>query len=762
MKRLLLLPFLLLSLAVLAGTITVNNLDELRKAEKKAQPGDIILLRNGEWKNVQIKLTCKGTKEKPITIGAETAGKVFITGHSFLKIGGDHIIVKGLYFQQGYAGDGPIIDFRAGKELVANNCRVTECAIVDFNNPRRMDENYWISFYGKNNRLDHCTFRDKKNMGVMIAVILDDERSRENFHSIDHNYFDGRPPLASNSGEIIRVGVSQHCQFNSNTQITDNLFRNCDGETEIVSIKSGGNIVKNNLFRECQGGVVLRHGDNNTVENNLFYGSFKEGTGGVRVINKGQWVVNNLFFACRGVDFRSPLSVMNGIPNSPAHRYVQVTDAVIANNTFYECSAASFCEGSDEERSLPPANVFLANNIFYNSMDSSIYKVSDDIGGFTFIGNRINRSFGGEAPTAPGFMASDFYMQKNDRFPFPVSKGKVALPDSLQKAAIKRLGHPLSSNAGFANISLLRQIIGQSYKGTGCAWLPQRSRTNENYVRADCKNAAEVYEQLKRKEAVAINLTGTDYHLTDPFTVSKNVLFTASAPGDIRFHTGRIPAVFLINGRGALTLRGLSADGSDVKAGSFVCSDTSGSSNHYSFAMYGSSVRNLNRGNGCEAIFRASKSTVADSIVIRENQFAGNFTDAIMMADEKDDKGYYNAEKIYITGNRFDTLQGTLLNIYRGGNDESTMGPQLVFTHNEIRYCRTMDLSPLITFTGVQHTSVFSNNFLNSNPGATLIVYKDIVRARHLLGENVLDHSGSILKNDFVINGEETSTNITR
>ena len=56
----------------------------------------------------------------------------------------------------------------------------------------------------------------------------------------------------------------------------------------------------------------------NTVENNVFLGNGKEGTGGVRIINKGQWVVNNFFYQCRGVDFRSPLSVMNGIPNSPA------------------------------------------------------------------------------------------------------------------------------------------------------------------------------------------------------------------------------------------------------------------------------------------------------------------------------------------------------------------------------------------------------------------------------------------------------------
>jgi poly(beta-D-mannuronate) lyase len=108
------------------------------------------------------------------------------------------------------------------------------------------------------------------------------------------------------------------------------------------------------------------------------------------VINKGQKVINNIFYKCRGVDFRSPLAVMNGIPNSPAHRYVQVTNAEIISNTFYECSPMSLCEGSDTERTLPPDNVIFSNNIFYNTRDSIIYRAYDDIKGIKFSGNKVS------------------------------------------------------------------------------------------------------------------------------------------------------------------------------------------------------------------------------------------------------------------------------------------------------------------------------------------------------------------------------------
>src|SRR6185503_2762170 len=258
MNRLLFLNCLLvLSALANATTIIVKNIDELNTANKNAKAGDIIILQNGDWKDVTIKLNCTGTAEKPITFKAQAAGKVMITGNSRLKIGGTFIVVDGFYFMNGFAGDDDVITFRTDDKQLANNCRVTNTVINDFNNLKRVDENYWIAFYGKNNRLDHCSFIDKKNIGVLLAVILDDDRSRGNFHSIDHNYFGRRPPLASNGGEIIRVGVSQHCQYNSNTQIKNNFFENCDGETEIISIKSCSNIVEGNVFKECQGSVVL-------------------------------------------------------------------------------------------------------------------------------------------------------------------------------------------------------------------------------------------------------------------------------------------------------------------------------------------------------------------------------------------------------------------------------------------------------------------------------------------------------------------------
>lgn len=758
LRLLFLSSFLLILSFAFADTILVRTIDELHAAAKKAQPRDRIILQNGEWNNVTIKLKCNGTKEKPIVFAAQTAGKVKITGNSQLRLGGSYIVVDGLYFTNGYAGSDPVINFRADKDNVANNCRVTNTVVDNFNNLKRMQENYWVSFYGKNNRLDHCSFKDKKNMGVLLAVILDDERSRENFHSIDHNYFGRRPALASNSGEIIRVGVSQHCQFNSNTQITDNFFEECDGETEIVSIKSGSNVVRGNVFKESQGSVVLRHGDNNTVENNVFLGNGKAATGGVRVINKGQWVVNNFFYKCRGVDFRSPLSVMNGIPNSPAHRYVQVTDAVIANNTFVDCTPISLCEGSDAERTLPPANTYLVNNLFYNTSDKILHNVYDKADGFSFAGNEVSPTI--KQDLLNGFVRTTFSSQKNDGKLFPVTKNNrpSSALDSINRIAGTRLTKHLSAKPGFSSLALIKQIQANAFSVCGAKWFQQTKNNPPAIVQTvACRTADDVYAQLNHNKPVIIELTGTSYQLTSPFTISKQVQFTTKQKTAVKIITAPMLAAFVVSGNGNLTLSNLSIDGKELKATYFISSDSAGLSSHYNLSVRNCSISNLSALKGCKSLFYAHKSIIADSIIFRNNNFSNHTTNMISMAEEKDDKGYYNAEKIVISQNVFSNNNGTLLNIYRGGNDESTLGPNLLFSNNKISNCSTAEGNALITLTGVQVSRFVSNVFTNVNSNGTVFQFKDIVRAKHLVEKNVFDRSGTVTANQFVVEKENVT-----
>ncbi len=229
--------------------------------------------------------------------------------------------------------------FARNKENLANHSRVTEVVIDGFNNPERTETDYWVSIYGKHNRFDHNHLAGKSNNGVTLAVRLNTEASQENHHRIDHNYFGHRPILGSNGGETMRIGTSHYSLTDSFTVVENNYFDRCNGEVEIISNKSGGNVFRGNVFFESRGTLTLRHGNGNLVENNIFFGNGADHTGGIRLINKRQTIRNNYLQGLTGTRFGSPLTVMNGVPDSPINRYHQVEDSVIENNTVIDSCA---------------------------------------------------------------------------------------------------------------------------------------------------------------------------------------------------------------------------------------------------------------------------------------------------------------------------------------------------------------------------------------------------------------------------------------
>ena len=120
---------------------------EVSQLESKLQPGDILTLANGTWNDAELTFSASGTNDRHIVVRAETYGKVLLTGNSSLRLGGNYIDVFGLYFINGSTPD-DVITFRTAKQ-VANNCRVSNCAIFNYNPSSRMKENNWIAFFGR-------------------------------------------------------------------------------------------------------------------------------------------------------------------------------------------------------------------------------------------------------------------------------------------------------------------------------------------------------------------------------------------------------------------------------------------------------------------------------------------------------------------------------------------------------------------------------------------------------------------------------------
>lgn len=419
------LVFLLFSfMATGKDIIKVKNEAELKTAISSAKPGDEIILSNGTWKNIQIKFDSKGTKDNPITLRAETSGKVSIEGVSDLKIGGSYLVIRGLYFRNGYTPSKSVIDFHIDSNKIANNCTVTDCVIEDFTQLNRVRSDHWIEFWGRHNELSNSYLSGKSNQGPTIMVILEGNEQINNYHKIINNHFGPRPRKGGPHGETIQIGDSGTSMAPSYTIVEHNLFERCDGEVEIISNKSNNNIYRDNIFYKSEGSLVLRHGNYCTIDSNIFIGDENSDfMGGIRLINTGHWITNNYFYKIKGNEFRSALAVMNGVPKSPQNRYNQVTDAVVAYNTFVDCGTPwqlsvganmdkSAVLPAQEIRSARPTRTIIANNLIYNSGDvKAPIKAYDKIDGILFKKNIINTNYESKSETKE-LQRNDFTLNK--------------------------------------------------------------------------------------------------------------------------------------------------------------------------------------------------------------------------------------------------------------------------------------------------------------------------------------------------------------
>lgn len=714
----------------------VDSQTAYKKALKKVKAGDNIVLANGTYNNFEILFEGKGTKAQPITLKAETKGKVFLTGQSNLRLAGKHLVVSGLVFKDGFTPSSAVVAFRSNKDNLAFHSRVTEVVIDNFTNPDKRESDYWVAIYGQYNRLDHNYLSGKRNKGVTVAVRLNTKESQENHHQIDHNYFGPRPILGSNGGETLRIGTSHYSLSNSFTVVENNYFDRCDGEVEIISVKSGKNEIRNNVFFESRGTLTLRHGNGNLIEENVFIGNGVDHTGGIRVINKDQIIRNNYLEGLTGYRFGSGFTVMNGVPNSSINRYHQVENALIENNTLVNVKHIQLAAGSDAERSAVPINSTIKNNLIINEDGQQPFTLFDDVSGIKFKGNVANTS-------ALKSLASG------------IEKQNVEL-----KRAENGLLYPVSSK--FADKGAKKNLTPTLKSATGPSW----------YSKVDSLVAFESGKTIQVKAeddalfdaVVAANdgdiliLADGEYEARKMIDINKTLTIKAQHKGKAVL-TFQRSTLFQISDGGSLTLDGLAITGNsspDASGNTLVRSQKWGMVENYRFVMRNSSVSALDINHSFH-FFDAGNGSFADYIELTNNHFTNITGDFLRLNKEIEDLGIYNAEYVILKNNIFDNVQGTLVNLYRGGTDESTFGPHLAMFDNTIINSsngKRNKTSSSLYLHGVQVTNVESNTFNNT---ADIVIEHTVGEPITAVKNNILNKTASPSVKELHAKGPHTA-----
>ena len=692
----LLLCIALASCSQVSNDKVVKNIEEFNKAVSTVKPGGEIFLADGIWTDVELIFKAKGLPEKLIELKAQTPGKVIITGQSNLRISGEHLVISGLVFKNGSTPTGEVVSFRTSNEDLANNTRVTNIVIDNFSTIDRPMSDLWVAMYGKNNRFDHNSLVNKRNRGVTLAVRMNSEGSRDNKHIIEYNYFGPRQILGSNGGETLRIGTSHFSREYSNTTAQFNYFDRTNGEHEIISNKSSGNSLINNVFFETQGTLTMRHGHFTKVEGNYFLGNGKPNTGGIRIINESQSVSNNYMYGLTGTRLRGALVIMNGVPNSPPNRYDPVIDSKMNNNIVIDSGFIELGAGADEERSSPPTTSEFRNNIILGKTTFNLY---DDMSGIAFSGNALSKE--ASTPIKSGFVSTDYDVTVNEHG-----------LKSPSKALLEKIGF------GEVKLPVTKAETGASFYPKTESIVAFKSGKTIN-VKSGTDTILTALASSNAGDILVLE-NGGEYLLTK-FAEIHHAITIMAEVGDKPVIRSQKPNFINIENGGALEVENLWFDGAespDYKGNNIINTSSTSMNINYSLIVRNIKVTDLDV-NGYFYFFKANAGTFADTIEILDSEFT-NVTGAILqMNREVDDLGVYSVENLTISGNTFTDVKEEVVTLYRGGRDESTFGPIVTVTNNKLSNVGkgpTHRSGASMYFHGVQKLNISHTSWDNSAP----------------------------------------------
>jgi poly(beta-D-mannuronate) lyase len=666
----------------------VRSQAEYAAATASLRPDDTIVLADGEWRDFQVVLSGRGEAGRPITLTAQTPGKVVLTGRSNLRLAGEHLVVSNLVFRDGWSPTGEVVSFRRSRAERANRSRVTGVVIDRYNQPDRSQSDHWIALYGHDNRFDHGHVVGKSNAGATLVVVRDAEQGLDNRHRIDHNWFGPRPNLGSNGGETIRVGTSHDSLSDSHTTVENNWFERCDGEVEVVSNKSGGNVYRGNVFFRSRGALVLRHGDGNVVESNVFLGGGEPHTGGIRVINRDQTVRDNYLEGVAGDGFASALSVMYGVPNSSLNRYTQVDNAIIENNTFVDVASIFLGAGMDEERSAAPIDSRFARNLIVG--DGDPLRVLGDQSGIAFDGNVQSPKASAGFPG--GVVGKRVEMKRADT--------GLLVPVALDGVGARRDLRPIARD------------------DVGVAWYPKDAAHAaldsgiERSVQPGEDTLTEAVADARAGDR--LQLAAGSYMVNQVLAIDRPLTVEGPRHGNATIAFSR-PTLFDIVRGGALKLARLTITGEAApdEVGNAVIRTRPGSgAANYMLVLEDSRIANLTVNKAFDVI-ATGKGTMADRIALRRVTVEDISGTVLSAAAETDDRGTYNAETIEIEDSHFHRIGGPAIDLYRGGTDESTFGPKARIAGSTFERVGA-DRKIAVRLHGVQRAELTGNTFTDS------------------------------------------------
>jgi poly(beta-D-mannuronate) lyase len=372
---------LAVALPSLAATRVVTSISALQSALGSAAPGDVIELADGSYSTSStITITKAGTAAAPITVRAQHVGAATVTGSGGFTFGGgvSNVVLAGFRLTGSRTLDIPV--------------GVTHIQLTRNLFQLAGSVQYWVTVRGDDAQLDHNTFQHKSTAGNFIEVVGPGTSGMAQRTWIHHNYFLDQSFTGSNGGESIRVGLSGRQHGSAKALVEYNLFEKCNGDLEVISVKSTDDVIRYNTLRNSKGTITLRHGWNNRVEGNYLIGN----STGIRVFGNNHVVVNNVVQNSTGRALEiGGGEIRDDTSSTTAHEAAD--HVLVAFNTFVNDHSSPIQMGDGGKR-FQPSDITVADNIISGTGGSALSLAGGS--SLHYLGNMLNGVSGGSMPSS--------------------------------------------------------------------------------------------------------------------------------------------------------------------------------------------------------------------------------------------------------------------------------------------------------------------------------------------------------------------------
>jgi len=398
--------FLFQFIQAYSETVKVSTIPELQTAIQRAKPGDVIVLAKGIYTvGADIIIACQGTAEKPVIITAEERNKTELTGMSGFSIvaPASYVIIKDFVFTHASS--------KAKSGSGTTFCRWTHNIFETSGNGED------LTIAGSDHQVDYNTFRNKNAMGRFLAIRGTGSQIAERLW-IHHNYFKSfKSQGGPNGAEAFQFGLSGFSLSMSNSVVEYNLFEDCAGENELISVKASGVTLRYNTIRDCPAQFTLRHGNKCQV-----YGNYFLNTPGLRIFGDDHLIHSNYFENCNPA-----ITIGNG--DGEVADGAQLTahdrpDRVwIVYNTLVNDSSNIIMSGRKE--GLGATNITVAYNIIRGGGPAAV--ISGPYVRPTWTGNIIFNTQGAGDMPANGYTNKDPKLARDANGIFHLQNGSPAI-----------------------------------------------------------------------------------------------------------------------------------------------------------------------------------------------------------------------------------------------------------------------------------------------------------------------------------------------